>query len=394
MPAREDSENVAGTEERLRRELAASRLQVTALELSLETAEKALRDTTAALEFTLTSGRIGDWDLDLISDTSRRSLRHDQCFGYDHAIPEAGWGIAVFMQHVHPDDRARVEAGLRGAVRDSLDWAAEFRAIWPDGSVHWLDARGGIYRTTDGCPTRMLGTVMEITDRKQIEEALRASEQVSRGQVDALKSTLDALATEPSHERLVAHILRIITSQFGAHSCSVWCRDRGGDMIGLLYAFEDGSLVANTDPRFAGLDRWLPMAEAWPWPEVFRSGTPSLIDVIRTVAAFPLRDRLLPMGIVTVLLVPMSITGRLEGAIGLRFAARRTFRAEEMELAQALANQAMLIIQFARLSAQSRHTAVLDERNRMARDMHDTLAQGFTGVIVQLEAAEDAATRA
>src|SRR3954447_295353 len=235
--------------------------------------------------------------------------------------------------------------------------------------------------------------VMDITDRKHGEEGLRASERVSRGQVDALKSTLDALATEPSPDRLVGHILRIITTQFGAHSCSVWRRDGAGEMIGLAYAFEDGRLVLNTDPRFAGLDRWLPMAATWPWPEFFRAGKPSLIGDIRTVPAFALRDRLLPMGIVTVLLVPMSITGRLEGAIGLRFTEHRAFRAEDMELAQALANQAMLMIQFARLTTQSRQAAVIDERNRMARDMHDTLAQGFTGVIVQLEAAEDATSR-
>ena len=43
-----------------------------------------------------------------------------------------------------------------------------------------------------------------------------------------------------------------------------------------------------------------------------------------------------------------------------------------------------------RMSEANRHTAVLEERNRMARDMHDTLAQGFTGVIVQLEAAQHA----
>src|SRR4029077_4013236 len=99
---------------------------------------------------------------------------------------------------------------------------------------------------------------------------------------------------------------------------------------------------------------------------------------------FPLRDRLLPMGIVTVLLVPMSITGRLEGAVGLRFVERRTFRAEEMELAQALANQAMLMIQFARLSTQNRQAAVIDERNRMESDMTETPAQGFTGWNLQL----------
>ncbi|MCX6929806.1 MAG: sensor histidine kinase, partial [Verrucomicrobia bacterium] len=64
--------------------------------------------------------------------------------------------------------------------------------------------------------------------------------------------------------------------------------------------------------------------------------------------------------------------------------------AEELELAQALAHQAMLAIQLGRLSRQSRQAAVAAERNRIARDIHDTLAQGFTGVILQLEAAAEA----
>jgi signal transduction histidine kinase len=55
-----------------------------------------------------------------------------------------------------------------------------------------------------------------------------------------------------------------------------------------------------------------------------------------------------------------------------------------------LANQAMLAMQLTRLSAQSRRSAVIAERNRMARDIHDTLAQGFTSVILQLEAVEEA----
>jgi len=108
------------------------------------------------------------------------------------------------------------------------------------------------------------------------------------------------------------------------------------------------------------------------------------------VRPFALRDRLLSLGVVTVLLIPMSVAGRLEGAIGLRFTQKRGFRTGEIELAQALANQAMLAMRLIRLSAESRESAVIAERNRMARDIHDTLAQGFTGVIVQLEAAADA----
>ncbi len=99
---------------------------------------------------------------------------------------------------------------------------------------------------------------------------------------------------------------------------------------------------------------------------------------------------MLSLGVITILVVPMLIAGQVEGVIGIRFTRQRSFRTEEMELAQALAHQAMLALQLRRLSRQSRQAAVAAERNRMARDIHDTLAQGFTGVIMQLEAAEEA----
>jgi len=208
----------------LERELAQCKRQLAqerehAARLAAENAE-ALRETKAVLEFTLEAGQIGDWDLDLINDTSRRSLRHDQCFGYDSPIPETEWGIEVFIRHVHPEDRLRVESSLREAVHTLRDWGAEFRVVWPDRSVHWVAARGSIYRTGEGKATRMLGIVLDISAQKQAEAALRASEQVSRGQVEALKSALDALAVETEPERLAGHILRTITEQFAAHSSS------------------------------------------------------------------------------------------------------------------------------------------------------------------------------
>jgi signal transduction histidine kinase len=209
----------------------------------------------------------------------------------------------------------------------------------------------------------------------------------------ALRGVLDAMAKEPSPERLLEFTLRTTLEQFGAHSLSVWRRDHSTEMIGLDYAFEGGSLLSKDDARFAGLSRWLPMEDLWPWPEVFRTGQASLIEDIRSVPPFPLRDRLLPMGIVTVLLVPMTIAGRLEGAVGLRFRERRPFAPDELELAESLANHAMLAIQLRRFAEASREAAVVAERNRLARDIHDTLAQGFTGVIVQLEAADDARLR-
>ena len=93
------------------------------------------------------------------------------------------------------------------------------------------------------------------------------------------------------------------------------------------------------------------------------------------------------------LAVPILIGGQPRGVIKIRHADRPPYRPEEIELTQALAHQVMLAIQLNEYAEQGQRAAVLEERNRMARDIHDTLAQGFTGVIVQLEAAEDAISR-
>jgi signal transduction histidine kinase len=155
-------------------------------------------------------------------------------------------------------------------------------------------------------------------------------------------------------------------------------------------AFEGGRLMSKSNASIAAISPSLPIQAIWPWPEVFESGKPSVLEDIRAGPVFPWREHLMAQGVITILIVPMAIAGQIDGVIGIRFTRKRIFRAEEMELAQALAHQAMLAMQLTRLSSQSRQAAVMAERNRMARDIHDTLAQGFTGVIVQLEAAADA----
>src|SRR4029077_11775378 len=88
--------------------------------------------------------------------------------------------------------------------------------------------------------------------------------------------------------------------------------------------------------------------------------------------------------------VPMLIAGRVVAVMAIRFSEKRIFLKKEIELTRALAQQAMLALQLTRLSTQNRESVLLAERNRVAREIHDTLAQGFTGVIAQLEAARGA----
>jgi signal transduction histidine kinase len=100
------------------------------------------------------------------------------------------------------------------------------------------------------------------------------------------------------------------------------------------------------------------------------------------------REYFMPKGTKKFLAVPILVGGQIRGMITVRHGERPPYQTEEIGLTQALAHQVMLAIRLTEVGEQSQQAAVLAERNRMARDVHDTLAQGFTGVIVQLEAAE------
>src|SRR5438128_9179965 len=144
-------------------------------------------------------------------------------------------------------------------------------------------------RDEQGRVVQWYATGTDITERKEAAEALLASENFARGQVEVLKSTLDALAMESAPERLVGHMLRTITEQFGAHSSSVWRRDEPTGMIGFEFAFEDGRAVTKTDRGLVGLVLWLRWEDFWQWPEVFRTAKLSVFEDIRRVPRFPLR---------------------------------------------------------------------------------------------------------
>jgi GAF domain-containing protein len=283
---------------------------------------------------------------------------------------------------VHPDDRIRVQGLLEKALQDGSLLDYEHRLLLPDGMVRHVHTVANSMRDASG-EVEFVGAVMDITERKRAAEALRASERFARGQAEALTQTLDALARESAPDKLVEHVLRTITKQLGAYSSSVWRREGVSGLLAFEFAFEKGRLVTKADDVIARISPTLNVEDVWPWPEIFRTGKPSVLEDIREGPGFPWRARLLAQGVVTILIVPMLIAGQVAGVIGIRFTQKRRFRPEEVELAQALANQAMLAMQLTRLSAQSRQSAVMAERNRMARDIHDTLAQGFTGVILQ-----------
>ncbi len=128
-----------------------------------------LRASKTTLDITLEAAQVGDWEVDLVTGLTRRSLHHDKCFGYETQIPDEQWGIEGFYAHIHPQDRDEVKYKFEKSLRDGSDFRAEFRVIWPDKSIHWLASYGSLYGETDGKSTRMLGIVANISERKRTE---------------------------------------------------------------------------------------------------------------------------------------------------------------------------------------------------------------------------------
>ena len=228
-------------------------------------------------------------------------------------------------------------------------------------------------------------------ERDRAEEALRASEQVARGQVEGLTYSLDVLATAPAPDRFLGQMLGTIGRLLGAQSVILWLLDESNDSL-VLRAWAEGTNFAKADPEHPFIKDPSSWKEDPGLRELFFSGAPVACEDVEhdPYTSSDLRDYLKAGGTKKFLRIPTLVGGRVRGFIGIRHGDRPAYRPEEIELAQALAHQAMLAIQLNEFAERSRQAAVLEERNRLARDIHDTLAQGFTGVIVQLEAVEDA----
>jgi diguanylate cyclase (GGDEF)-like protein/PAS domain S-box-containing protein len=136
-------------------------------------ADEVLRTSEQRLNLALESGQLGVWDLDLIRDTSWRSLHHDRIFGYESRIPD--WGLAKTLRHMVPEDRDRVSQCFEEAKRTGR-LGFECQIIRPDQSRHSILVQGQVYRDVNARPMRMMGTVLDITEHKRAKEALQRSE--------------------------------------------------------------------------------------------------------------------------------------------------------------------------------------------------------------------------
>ncbi len=143
---------------------------VASIALERERSRRALRESENRLRLATDAAEMGVWELDLrTEDSPDRSPQHDAIFGYEE---REGWSLDTFLNHVHPDDRERIAQSFEDAF-ETGDWTFECRIIRADDEQRWITAQGDFYDDEEGEPVRAVGTVQDITERKERERELR-----------------------------------------------------------------------------------------------------------------------------------------------------------------------------------------------------------------------------
>jgi signal transduction histidine kinase len=239
-----------------------------------------------------------------------------------------------------------------------------------------------------------IGAVISfVIDNLQSAVAEREqAEQTSQAQARTLIHMIEQLSREHRLEEFPGIVLAAIVDQLGAPSGSLWIYDEENESSERVLEYSVSRSLSGERDRASSRPKTVEHRGKPGWEGIKRRFLRGETIVFRDAEedAFldpDTRSEMAAQGVQTLLVVPLLLQGRLTGYCGLRSTRRENYGPRALELAQALAQQATLAMQLTRLSEQSRQTAVLEERNRMAREIHDTLAQAFTGIILQLGAA-------
>ena len=190
--------------------------QVFANALARKQVEKDLRESEARLSVATDAAGAGLWIMEPDSGYVWATPKTRELFLF---APDEALNYESFFKAVHPEDRDRVKQAMQQAFQAGEYLRNEYRIVLPNGSIRWMVARGQGYLRSAGKPDRLMGVSIDITELKQAEEALR-----ERLQFEHLLSSLSARFVNMPPDQVDAEIedgLRRILEFFQVDRCGL-----------------------------------------------------------------------------------------------------------------------------------------------------------------------------
>jgi PAS domain S-box-containing protein len=301
-----------------------------------------LMASEARLQMALDVGGMGVWQCDLQTGEVQWWPGMETIHGLPAGMP--AMHIDPYLERVHPQDRERVRGTVRDAIAKKSGQQLEYRILWPDGSVRWLEVRSKLLMDLQGRLWRMSGVCLDITGRKRVESDLKFVAEASA-----------ELATLSDYQTTLDKIAHLAVPRFAD-----WC---AVDILG-----DDGALkrvaIAHADPEKEAMardiDRRFPhhpgsVDNAGPW-HVLRTGQSNRVvemtDAImeRAVTDPEHRAALRALGLRSYLGVPLSVRGKVLGVLGFISAeSGRRYTDDDQALAEDVARRAAVAIENAKL---------------------------------------------
>lgn len=144
-------------------------------------AEEALHESGERLRAAIAATGTGTFRWDIRTD----SIMGDEAMNTLFGLPplRTVYSLEDFIERVHPNDRDPLTDLINQCVESKSDFDMEFRVVWPDGSVHWLDDKAKMFYDEDGAPLYMTGACIDVTARKQ------SSEELQRARDEAIRAS-------------------------------------------------------------------------------------------------------------------------------------------------------------------------------------------------------------
>ena len=171
-------------------------------------AEEQLRKSEASLTHAQRIAHIGSWDWNMADDSEVWSDEQYRIFGYQPE--EIGPSYQRFLDAVHPHDRERVLAAVRATVHDDAPYDIEFRIVRQDKSERVIHAQGQVLRDSQDKPVRMIGTVLDITERRR-----------SKALLEGEKVTLEMITKGADLTRILHRICQMVEDHSDGMLCSI-----------------------------------------------------------------------------------------------------------------------------------------------------------------------------